>query len=605
MFDATELEINASIWPVYEPRILPGMLMAISRLPFHSLNIINMIDLMSRPRRAAFANLRIRICHAVRWPPALWLMASDLAVTQHGPGHRSILARQFATFSRLSSSTTLPIGSSTHDRRLLSGSDLYHPGLKIHLQFQAQDTTTFRPLVAKIVKHIEPFTSSTVLLIQQISDSSQFILKLNDRRLGHRPSLNVKDGELPWTPALEECLRAAGHLIPHYYGLVHFPISPSEPLHLITDYVPGIVVEYIQGVSMGSLQPGVNIPRPEAESIADRVMDAFRTIKAEKCVMHNDVHIDNIVLRDSDRSPVLIDFGWALTREPRMSDQEWEDAVAGCQDVRFARNVLLSKEHGVWRRKETPLPIHCYSPLAWNEYVENQPDDYRRQTFERVLGTDWEGPRENGLQWRQFRSIAQVPYPILIHLKRSRTYPPEPQRHATPDPPSKIGDRGLRTTAWVNDAGSVALKEQTKSIIRAIFCLNGSQIQPKILDEVESVYLPKSITVLSSPAIPRRRQDAGHHGISIRITISKLQVEVWTQNRLPKHSEGDDCMGPWLTSHVLEQHRNGVGDTGNRGTRGHGDLRGVERILAVCGVNDTAVAQGRRVAPIPEANICE
>lgn len=64
-------------------------------------------------------------------------------------------------------------------------------------------------------------------------------------------------------------------------------------------------------------------------------------------------------------------------------------------------------------------------------------------------------------------------------------------------------------------------------------------------------------------------------------------------------------MGPWLTSHVLEQHRNGVGDTVNIGTRGHGDLRGVAGILAVCSVNDTAVAQGRRVAPIPEANIRE
>ncbi len=74
---------------------------------------------------------------------------------------------------------------------------MYHPGLKIHPQFQAQDTTAFRPLVAKIVKHLEPFTSSAVLLIQQISDSSQFILKLNVRRLGHRHSLNVKDGELP------------------------------------------------------------------------------------------------------------------------------------------------------------------------------------------------------------------------------------------------------------------------------------------------------------------------------------------------------------------------------------------------------------------------
>ncbi len=81
---------------------------------------------------------------------------------------------------------------------------------------------------------------------------------------------------------------------------------------------------YIQGVSMGSLQLGVDIPRPEASAtaIADRVMDAFRAIKVERCVMHNNVHIDNILLCDSERSPVLIDFEWALTKEPKMSDQE-------------------------------------------------------------------------------------------------------------------------------------------------------------------------------------------------------------------------------------------------------------------------------------------
>ncbi len=231
---------------------------------------------------------------------------------------------------------------------------MYLPGSKSHLQFQAQDTTAFRPLVAKIVKCLEPFTSSVVLLVQQISDIKQFILKLNDRRLGHHHRLNMEDGELPWTPALGERLRAAvrdiqlgkvtnwfefvkdtmnparphpddwedwmwemstwtirmqehqnevdafcllrrlqGHLIPRYYGLVHLPISPSEPLHPITDYIPGFVIEYIEGVSMGSLQPGVDIPRSEVEAIADRVMDAFRTIKAEQCVMHNDnSHID-------------------------------------------------------------------------------------------------------------------------------------------------------------------------------------------------------------------------------------------------------------------------------------------------------------------------
>ncbi|KAK0458197.1 uncharacterized protein EV420DRAFT_384601 [Desarmillaria tabescens] len=339
--------------------------------------------------------------------------------------------------------------------------DWYLPGSEIHLQFQAQDSTTFRPLVAKIIKRLEPFTSSVVLLIQNVSDSKQFILKLNDRRQGHRHSLTMAVGELPWTPGLEERLRAAvrdiqfgtttdwfelvkdnrnpaqpnpkdwkdwmweistwtsrmeehqteveayrllrrlqGSLIPCFYGLVHLPIASSQPLHPITDYIPGIVIEYIRGIGMGSLRPGVDIPRPEAEAIAGRVMDAFRTIKAEKCVMHNDIHIDNILLRDSDRSPVLIDFGWALTWEPGMSDEEWEDSVTGSQDTRFVCRVLMSKDHGAWRRKETPLPIRYYSPLSWNEYVENQPEDYRRQAFGRVAGTDWEGAREKVLQWR-------------------------------------------------------------------------------------------------------------------------------------------------------------------------------------------------------------
>ncbi|SJL12439.1 uncharacterized protein ARMOST_15866 [Armillaria ostoyae] len=151
----------------------------------------------------------------------------------------------------------------------------------------------------------------------------------------------MEDGELPWAPAIEERLRAAmrdiqfgtvtnwfelvkdslnpvlnsgrtgcgryqrglpewkntklrwlriGHLIPHFYGLFHLPISSSPSLHPITDYVPGIVIEYIQGISMGSLQPGVDIPRPVAEDIADRVMDAFRTIKAEECDAQRHAH---------------------------------------------------------------------------------------------------------------------------------------------------------------------------------------------------------------------------------------------------------------------------------------------------------------------------
>ncbi|KAK0458940.1 uncharacterized protein EV420DRAFT_340818 [Desarmillaria tabescens] len=340
-------------------------------------------------------------------------------------------------------------------------SDLYLPGSEIQLKFQAPDSPIVQPLSVKIIKRLEPFTSSAVLLSQRTSDNKQFILKLNDRRVGFRSSLNM-DGEFPWTPDLEERLRAAvreidngtkthwfesvkdrmnpalpcpsdwedwmweiftwtlrmerqeseveayrllrklqGFLIPRFIGLVTLPISSEEP-HPITNCVPGIVIEYIQGESLGSLKPDVNIPRSEAEAIADAVMDAFRILKAQKCVIHNDIHIDNIILRHSDRSPVIIDLGCALTRESSMSDsEEWEASIAGNDDMRAVRNMLTSKEHGVWRRKETPLPMHYYHTLlAWNKYVENQPEDYRKQTFERVPDTDGEGAREKVLQWR-------------------------------------------------------------------------------------------------------------------------------------------------------------------------------------------------------------
>ncbi|KAK0443636.1 hypothetical protein EV421DRAFT_1903646 [Armillaria borealis] len=126
----------------------------------------------------------------------------------------------------------------------------------------------------------------------------------------------VTNDENARTPNRGECISSVapttGPSHSPFLRSCSFPISSSPSLHPITDYVPGIVIEYIQGVSMGSLQPGVDIPRPVAEAIADGVMDAFCTIKAEE-------------------SPVLIDFGWALTREPGMNDQEWEGCrKSGC-----------------------------------------------------------------------------------------------------------------------------------------------------------------------------------------------------------------------------------------------------------------------------------
>ena len=67
-------------------------------------------------------------------------------------------------------------------------------------------------------------------------------------------------------------------------------------------------------------------------------MEALRGIEAENCLLHNDIHIGNVVLRDGSRSPVIIDFGPDI-REPDLSDEEWLTVVGASPDTRRMRKL--------------------------------------------------------------------------------------------------------------------------------------------------------------------------------------------------------------------------------------------------------------------------
>ncbi|SJL12464.1 uncharacterized protein ARMOST_15891 [Armillaria ostoyae] len=92
-------------------------------------------------------------------------------------------------------------------------------------------------------------------------------------------------------------------------------------LHLITNAVQELVLEYIPGVSMDKLKPGIDISEYEAERISSDVMPGLRSIETEN-LLHNDIHTRNVVLREGDRSPVIIDFG--------DSDEDWRTEVQIC-----------------------------------------------------------------------------------------------------------------------------------------------------------------------------------------------------------------------------------------------------------------------------------
>ncbi len=124
--------------------------------------------------------------------------------------------------------------------------------------------------------------------------------------------------------------RLQDRYIPRLFGVVRLRITPeSTAIHPITDIVQGLGLEYISGVGTVKLKPGFDVSRQEAERISSQVMDALRVIEAENCILHNDIHVRNVVLRDGNRSPVIIDFGQADIREPELSDEEWSSVIEG------------------------------------------------------------------------------------------------------------------------------------------------------------------------------------------------------------------------------------------------------------------------------------
>ncbi|PBK79230.1 hypothetical protein ARMGADRAFT_175317 [Armillaria gallica] len=266
------------------------------------------------------------------------------------------------------------------------------------------------------LKRVEPFTSATLLPVQRHSDNEKTILRLADRRLRYRGArLLSKDicntpcakfrrawrltgsslyaltrtdrkprsGRTELT-ANRLLHRLQGRYIPRLFSIVRLRLTPeSTTLHLITDVVQGLVLEYIPGVSMAKLKPGVDVSDREAERISSQVMEALRPIESENCVSHNDIHIGNVVLRDGNRSPV--------------SDEEWSSVIGASPDTHYMRNLLVNPEDSPWKRTDA---VRDVGHAVLESYGESMPDDFRRVTFERVLGTGWEGEREKVYLWK-------------------------------------------------------------------------------------------------------------------------------------------------------------------------------------------------------------
>ncbi|KAK0235500.1 hypothetical protein EDD85DRAFT_955050 [Armillaria nabsnona] len=268
-----------------------------------------------------------------------------------------------------------------------TGGDLYRPGITLNLKFKPHKSSEYTDLAAIVIKRFKPFTSTVVLLVQRLPDNQPLILKLADRRLGYRASNDDNVDMVPWLSSIDDHLRLAVRDIqrgvkPNWFELIHdFENRPDTKLwedwmwgvctwigkmsshdtelsayrllyRLQGRYIPrllGVVRLRITPEST-PLHPITDVVEGEAEKIPSAVLEGFRAIEAEKCLLHNDVHTRNVVLHEGNRSPAIVDFGEANIRNPEYSDEEWERVVHGGPDTCYMRRLLVDPEGGRWKR---------------------------------------------------------------------------------------------------------------------------------------------------------------------------------------------------------------------------------------------------------------
>lgn len=162
--------------------------------------------------------------------------------------------------------------------------------------------------------------------------------------------------------AAYRALRALqGSDIPLMYGACQFTAYHAGPSSdPVVTSVPGICIQYIDGVSMDRLNLGVDLSQEDAERVAQGVLRIARNIRQCR-VIHNDMAGRNVIVRLEDLDhPVVIDFGSSFVCA---HNDDGTSIVAGFNELKLVRRFLDKME---W---------HTHSPRA-DEIRNHPPNTY-------------------------------------------------------------------------------------------------------------------------------------------------------------------------------------------------------------------------------------
>jgi hypothetical protein len=133
-----------------------------------------------------------------------------------------------------------------------------------------------------------------------------------------------------------------GVSIPTFYGTTSFDAETlSEmPPGIITE-VKGILIEFIEGQSLDQLHKDSAIIQ-RFQSIGRSAITCFESIISYG-VLHGDVRVANLIVRNPDGRVFLIDFAHAVKRKADEDDDDWQEHVRCEREADAMRDFLFKR----------------------------------------------------------------------------------------------------------------------------------------------------------------------------------------------------------------------------------------------------------------------
>lgn len=175
-----------------------------------------------------------------------------------------------------------------------------------------------------------------------------------------------------------------GICVPKFFGTVAFDDQSLSrmPPGILTE-VRGILLQFIEGSQLDELDSECPLVRTHRH-IGQAAVMCFERIHSLG-VLHGDVRLGNLMVRNHDGRVFLLDFALSTLRGKHESDLEWTERVRRENEV-FAIKEFLQRKALRDRTPQEPFTVSWVREgyVYYNSLVDKSPEAWRKKYYEKI-----------------------------------------------------------------------------------------------------------------------------------------------------------------------------------------------------------------------------